>query len=258
MNKMQIFNHPRFGEVEIIEIEGAPHFGATKTASSLGYSNPHDAISRHCRADGVVKHEVIDSMGRTQEMNFITEGNLYRLITKSKLPDAEKYESWVFDEVLPTIRKTGSYSVQQFALPQSWAETLRLLADEMEDKQRIAAEKQVLELQTAEQNRQLTEQAPKVAFANMVVAAGNTQPMGTVAKAVGMGRNNLFKFLRDKGVIMRTSTLPYQQYIDRGYFIVREVPVKRGDDLIVNEPAARVTARGLEYIAKLVRENQGA
>lgn len=146
----------------------------------------------------------------------------------------------------------------QLALPQTMPEALRMLATEMEQRQLITAENERLALHAAEQEAQLQYQAPRVAFANMVVAAGNTQPMGTVAKAVGMGRNNLFKFLRDKKVIMRNSTLPYQEYIDRGYFVVREVPTKRGDDMIVNEPAARVTAKGLEYIAKLIRENQGA
>lgn len=193
--------------------------------------------------------------GQTYEKVVMTQDGFAFLAFGYTGKEAARFKEMYIGEF---NRMRDELNKPQLALPQSWAETLRLLADEMEDKQRIAAEKQVLELQTAEQNRQLTEQAPKVAFANMVVAAGNTQPMGTVAKAVGMGRNNLFKFLRDKGVIMRTSTLPYQQFIDRGYFIVREVPVKRGDDLIVNEPAARVTARGLEYIAKLVRENQGA
>ena len=76
------------------------------------YYNPRDAIGRHCNADGVVKHDVIDSMGRTQRAKFITEGNLYRLITHSKLPKAEQFEKWVFDEVLPTIRQTGGFGGQ--------------------------------------------------------------------------------------------------------------------------------------------------
>jgi anti-repressor protein len=193
--------------------------------------------------------------GQTYEKCFMTQEGFAFLAFGYTGKEADRFKE---DYINEFVKMRDKLNKPAFHLPQTMPEALRLLASEMEDKQRIAAEKQVLELQTAEQNRQLTEQAPKVAFANMVVAAGNTQPMGTVAKAVGMGRNNLFKFLRDKGVIMRTSTLPYQQYIDRGYFIVREVPVRRGDDLIVNEPAARVTAKGLEYIAKLVLENQGA
>lgn len=241
-----------------IDENGTAQLNLEDVSRGLGFTQNKNGVE-YVRWETVFDY--LKALGFSQQVgkdDFIPENIFYRLAMKAKNEAAELFQAKVADEILPTIRKTGSYSVQQFQLPQSMPEALRLLATEMEDKQRIAAEKQVLELQTAEQNRQLTEQAPKVAFANMVVAAGNTQPMGTVAKAVGMGRNSLFKFLRDKGVIMRTSTLPYQQYIDRGYFIVREVPVKRGDDLIVNEPAARVTARGLEYIAKLVRENQGA
>lgn len=253
MSKMQIFNHPRFGEVEIIDIDGSPHFGATKTASSLGYSNPHDAIARHCRVDGVVKHEVIDSMGRTQEMNFITEGNLYRLITKSKLPDSEKYESWVFDEVLPTIRKTGSYSVQQFQLPQSMPEALRLLAAEMEDKQRIAIENDRLALQTAEQQAQLRSQEAPVAIYNLAISAHNTMSMQEVSKSLGTGRTRLYEILREEGIVMKGSTMPYQRYLDSGHFKVTERPRASGDT-IINDPATRVTAKGFDFIARMMQK----
>lgn len=109
MNELQIFKNEEFGEVQIIEESGKFEFEATGTAKLLGYGNPHDAIQRHCKKDGVVKREVIDSLGRKQEKNFINEGNLYRLITHSKLPSAEKFERWVFDDVLPAIRKTGMY-----------------------------------------------------------------------------------------------------------------------------------------------------
>jgi prophage antirepressor-like protein len=111
--KLQTFNHTIFGEIEVITIDGKEHFGATQAAMNLGYVNPHDALARHCKTDGVVKHEVTDKLGRTQEMNFISEGNLYRLIARSKLPGAERFESWVFDEVIPSIRKTGSYQQPQ-------------------------------------------------------------------------------------------------------------------------------------------------
>lgn len=79
----------------------------------MGYSNPKDAIAKHCRADGVAKRDLTDSLGRKQKASYINEGNVFRLITHSKLPSAEKFESWVFDEVLPAIRKTGSYSVKK-------------------------------------------------------------------------------------------------------------------------------------------------
>lgn len=120
MNELQIFNSDEFGEIRTIEIDGKPYFVGTDVAKALGYSNPRDAVSRHCK--GVVKHDTPTSSG-VQLMSYITEGDLYRLIMKSKLPSAEKFESWVMDEVLPTIRKTGSYQK-----PMTIAEQIQLLA----------------------------------------------------------------------------------------------------------------------------------
>jgi Rha family phage regulatory protein len=155
-------------------------------------------------------------------------------------------------------RMSEELNKPKFNIPQTYTEALRLAADLSEENERVTQQNHQLLLQATQQEEQLKLQEPRVAFANLVIAAGNTQPMGTVAKAVGMGRNNLFKFLREKGIIMKNSTIPYQQFIDRGYFVVREVPTKRGDDQIINEPTARVTAKGLEYIAKLVIDNKGA
>lgn len=80
----------------------------------LGYANPRDAISRHCKPDGVVKRDIIDSMGRNQVATFITEPNLYRLIARSQLESAKEFEAWVFEGVLPSIRRKGHYSHEEF------------------------------------------------------------------------------------------------------------------------------------------------
>ncbi|WP_242245435.1 BRO family protein [Bacillus cereus group sp. BfR-BA-01330] len=109
MNELQNFSHSMFGSLEILIKDGKEYFPATEVAKALGYSKPHDAITRHCTVMGTTFYGVIDSLGRKQEKKFINEGNLYRLIVKSKLPQAEQFEAWVFDEVLPMIRKTGGY-----------------------------------------------------------------------------------------------------------------------------------------------------
>lgn len=106
-DSLQIFNNPEFGQVRTI-IEGEKIlFCANDIAKALGYKIPKDAVKQHCR--GAVKHLLTDSLGRKQETNFIPEGDVYRLIVRSKLPSAEKFERWVFDEVLPAIRKNGFY-----------------------------------------------------------------------------------------------------------------------------------------------------
>lgn len=110
MNGLQNFLHDMFGSLEILIKDGKEYFPATDVAKVLGYSNLHDALSRHCKKDGVVFHEVaIPEKNQTVEKKFINEGNLYRLIVKSKLPQAEQFEKWVFEEVLPSIRKHGAY-----------------------------------------------------------------------------------------------------------------------------------------------------
>lgn len=108
MNELQIFNNEEFGRIRTVEIDGKPYFVANDVARALGYATPKDAVSRHCK--GALKRRYLTEGGK-QEMKIIPEGDMYRLITHSKLESAERFESWVFDEVLPTLRKTGSYEM---------------------------------------------------------------------------------------------------------------------------------------------------
>ena len=111
MNNLMIFNNNKFGEIRALEIENKIYFVGNDAAKALKYKEPHKAITRHCR--GGMKHPVTDNSGRKQQMLIIPEGDLFRLVTHSELPSARDFESWVYDEVLPTIRKTGSYSAKQ-------------------------------------------------------------------------------------------------------------------------------------------------
>lgn len=106
MNELKVFSNTEFGELGVMLIDGKEYFPATQCALTLGYKNPKDAIIRHCK--GVVKHD-LPTNGGTQTVNYIPEGDLYRLIVSSKLPQAEKFERWIFDEVLPSIRHSGGY-----------------------------------------------------------------------------------------------------------------------------------------------------
>jgi len=105
MHTQRIFDNPEFGSIRTLEIaSGKILFCGVDVAHALGYSNARDAIRQHCKKDTVVKYDGVDSKGRKKRMTFLTEGNVYRLITHSKLPNAEKFESWLFDEVLPVLR----------------------------------------------------------------------------------------------------------------------------------------------------------
>lgn len=117
MNDLKVFSNSDFGELGVMVIDGKEWFPATQCASILGYSNPRDAIKRHCKSDGVVKHDGVSyttnqhgiTSQQITEIKYINEGNLYRLIVSSKLPAAEKFERWIFDTVLPSIRRNGGY-----------------------------------------------------------------------------------------------------------------------------------------------------
>ena len=109
MNDIKIFEHEKFGKLEIYVDENKKEwFPATEIAEILGYKNPRKAILDHCKTKGVTNRDSLTNGGK-QSIKYIDEGNLYRLISKSKLKEAEKFETWVFDEVLPMIRKTGMY-----------------------------------------------------------------------------------------------------------------------------------------------------
>lgn len=108
MNEIQIFNNPQFGEIRTLSENGKILFCGNDVAKALGYVNPRKALSDHCK--GVTKRDT-PTAGGVQQMSFISEGDIYRLAAKSELPGADKFESWIFDEVLPAIRKTGTYTI---------------------------------------------------------------------------------------------------------------------------------------------------
>jgi len=106
--EIRIFGNEELNiKVRTVQVNNKPYFVGKDIAKTLGYSNTTDAIRRHCR--GSVKHAVTDNQGVIQQMSLITEGNIYRLIIKSRLDVAEKFESWIMEEVLPQIRITGGY-----------------------------------------------------------------------------------------------------------------------------------------------------
>lgn len=143
-NQLQIFNNPKFGQVRTVEINGKIYFVAYDIAKALGYSNTRDAVLGHCR--WVVKHDVPhpQSPNKTMEVSVIPEGDIYRLTAKSELPGAEEFESWIFDEVLPSIRKHGAYMMpetieQMIASPEFGIKLLSALKEEQQKRKEAEA-----------------------------------------------------------------------------------------------------------------------
>lgn len=249
-NELQVFTNEEFGELQVILIEGKEYFGATNTAKLLGYSNPHDAIVRHCRKDGVVKHEVIDSLGRKQEINAITEGNLYRLISKSQLPNAEKFESWVFDTVLPTLRKTGGYISNSDLMVNTYFGSL-------DDNYKMIVKG--LFSQIENQQRQLEEAKPLITFAETCLKSKDNILMRELAKiandeGIEIGQNRLYNKLREWKMIMgKPSTEPYQTAMTAGYFVYEEKSVETAyGTRLVN--TTKVTPKGQVFIIEKLKK----
>ena len=124
--ELKLFEHPEFGMIRMELIDGEPWFCGSDVCDALGYENSRRTLSLHCREGGVSKRYIGVETGKRQdgspatqkvEMNFINEGNLYRLILRSQLPSAEKFESWVCDEVLPSLRRRGRYELPKMLVP---------------------------------------------------------------------------------------------------------------------------------------------
>ena len=233
--ELQIFQNNGFN-IRGGLIDNEPYFVFVDVCSTLDIKNPSDAIKQ---IDEDERARL--NLGRQGEAWAINESGLYRLIMRSDKPNAKPFQKWVTKEVLPSIRKTGSYSIQQqFQIPQTYSEALMLAAKQAE--------------QIEQQEKLLIEQKPKVDFYEAVTGSKDTIDIGTVAKVLnikGIGRNNLFEFLRDKGVLM-SNNQPKQTYCDRGYFRVIESKFTKPDGSTHINTKTVVYQKGLDYIRKLL------
>lgn len=250
-SKVKVYEHPLFGKVRMFVQDGKTWFCGTDIATSLGYSNSRDAIARHCKSNGVVIHDVIDSLGRTQQMKFINEGNIYRLTAKSQMPKADEFESWIFDDVVPSVVNTGSYSIQsQYNIPQSFSEALQLAADQAKQ---IEEQQQ----QIAQKDAKIAKIQPKADFADAAFEMEGKVDIGMSAKILnlGFGRNTLFDKLRKAGVFFANRNEPKQRFIDAGYFEMKEKFIERDNHPGFVVTKVLVTQKGLAYINHLFGGN---
>ena len=251
-NMIKIFENEEFGSLRILkEDNGRIMFCGKDVASALGYSNTKDAIRRHCRWG--VKHDLPhpQSPARTIEMVFIPEGDVYRLISHSRLPSAEKFESWIFDEVLPTIRRTGGYVASEDMFIENYLPFLDEPYRDLFRLQMTAIEKL---------NERIRHDQPLVEFANQVAGTDNLIDMNAMAKLaraenISVGRNKLYSWLKRTGVLM-SNNLPYQRYIDRGYFAVKE-SVFEVNGLKKTYQQTFVTGKGQHFVINLLKKYYG-
>ena len=220
MGELQIFKNEEFGEVRTVEIEGKPYFCGSDVAKALGYTNPNKAVNDHCRA--ITKCSTPIS-GKMQEINFIPEGDLYRLIVSSKLPTAEKFERWVFDEVLPSIRKHGGYISGQAEMSPE-----ELMARALQVAQKTLEEREArISTLTAENSALTVEKQilqPKADYFDELVDRNLLTNFRETAKQLNIKQNDFVSFLLDKKYVYRDKRGKLMPYADRnnGLFEVKE------------------------------------
>lgn len=212
-NNLITFNNPDFGEVRTLEENGKVLFCASDVAKALGYARPNDAVSQHCRA--TVKHSTPIS-GKMQDINFIPEGDVYRLIVRSKLPTAERFERWVFDEVLPSIRKHGGYLAGQESMTgeELMAKALMVAKKTLEER----------EAQLSKVTVQNTIMQPKADYFDELVERNTLTNFRETAKQLGVKEKPFIAFLLEKKYIYRDQKGKIMPYAEKnnGLFEVKE------------------------------------
>lgn len=235
MNNIEVFENKEFGKVRTVVINGEPWFVGKDVTSILGYTNASKALTDHVDSEDKLNNESLSSLGQRGGW-LINESGLYALIISSKLPTAKKFKRWVTSEVLPSIRKYGSYSAD---IPKTLPECLIAYANE---------------IKAHEETKKMLEIAkPKADFYDTVVSTESLLSMGDTAKLInkkGVGRNNLYKILKARKILM-ADNIPYQQYIERGYFKVVENYYMAGDNKVITK-TTYVKQKGVDYIRKLL------
>ena len=191
MNQMEIFKNPEFGSIRTFEQDGKVLFCGLDIAVALGYSNPRDALRRHCK--GVVKRDTLTE-GGPQQLSFIPEGDVYRLIVHSKLPSAERFERWVFDEVLPSIRKHGAYITREklWEVATSPEALMKLCSDLLAEREKNAA--------LRADNARLK---GKAAYYDLFIDLHHSTNLRTTAKELVVPERQFVRFLLEQRFVYR-------------------------------------------------------
>ena len=253
MNELQIFNNEEFGSVRTITKDGKTYFVGNDVAKALGYSETAKAIRTHCKG---VSEMDIPTNGGVQTMKMITEGDIYRLVIKSQLPQAEKFESWVFDNVLPSIRKNGGYIAGQETLSDEELMAKALLVANNKIKERDAIIKR--------QQAKIKADQPKTIFADAVSTSHTSILVGDLAKlicqnGVQIGQKRLFEWLRNNGYLIKSGqskNMPIQRYVEQGLFEVKESTVQNPDGSVRITKTTKVTGKGQIYFVNKFMERK--
>lgn len=240
--EIQTFENADFGAIRVSTVEGEPWFVAKDVCDALGISKYRDAVSR--LDDDERGSVLVDTLGGAQETSTISEPGLYKLIMRSRKPEAKAFQRWVTHEVLPAIRKTGGY----------------IAAKHDETPEQIMARAVIVAQDTIErQKRQLDELKPKAMFADAVAASDGTCLVGELAKmirqnGVEIGQNRLFDVLRARGFLGKAGSnrnVPTQRAMDMGLFRIKETAITHSDGHVTLNRTPKVTGKGQRYFVEM-------
>lgn len=264
INLISTFDSPEFGKIRTYsEPSGEVLFCATDVAKALGYVRPADAITTHCK--GSVIRRPLQTPGGTQEAKFIAESDVMRLIVSSKLPAAQAFEAWVFEEVLPSIRKHGIYATAETAErlmndPDFMIKTFEALKKERSRSKALEGLNRRYENDIERQGKLIDGMRPKELFADAVAASNSTILVGDLAKIikqscnVEIGQKRLFSWLRDNGWLMKdgsSKNMPTQKSMDMGLFRIKETTISNPDGSVRITKTTKVTGKGQQYFVNV-------
>ena len=255
MAAIEIFKNESFGEVRVAGTSEQPLFCLADICRVLDLQVT--PTKNRLKQDGVTLIKVIDSLGREQEATFVSEQNLYKVIMRSDKPQAEPFQDWVCGEVLPSIRKTGQYSVQkQYPIPRTFSEALRLAADQQEE---IEEQRKMIEAKDAK----IAKDKPKVIFAEAVSTSQRSCLIAELAKilkqnGVNIGQNRLFEWMRKHGYLCSKGQYynqPTQRAQELGLFEIKQTTINKPDGSILVSTTTKVTGKGqIYFVNKFLNE----
>lgn len=252
MSNLEIFKNEEFGEIRMMMIDAEPWFVGRDVALVLGYSNPRDAISKHVDVEdkGVAK---CDTLGGSQDLTVINESGLYSLILSSKLPTAKKFKRWVTSEVLPAIRKMGTYTKPVDNRPTEviLSEALLIAKDTMEKQSQVILE---LEDRNEKLDKKIEDDAPKVEQFEKFINAKGLYTLRDTAKLLNYPPNAMNELLVANRYLFRTGhrgkLAAYQAKLRQGLFKLKAFEYKDG----FTGYQVMVTPKGVSKINALITE----
>ena len=256
MSNIKIFKNAAFGEVRVADINGKPMFAASDVAKALGYARPADAVTAHCKGVAILPTPSANQFGTVvmQDMKYIPESDVYRLVMRSKLPQAEQFQDWVCDDVLPSIRKHGAYATpdtveKMIGDPDFAIQLLQNLKEERTRRLAIEAEREAAR--------------PKELFADAVATSDRSCLVAELAKilqqnGIDIGQNRLFDWLRRNGYLCSKGEYynqPTQRAMELGLFEVKKTSITKPDGSVLVTTTTKVTGKGQIYFVNRFLNN---